>query len=124
MFESICLTMNCFTDTCCQWEPAQRQRTKVERSLQTSLTQTAKSWSRCLRQAVCEWALNGPKGTGRKLRRHLGEKQTYSKTKVETRPLSLILYSNMVALYVSFRSTAQIIMRLLFFNFSVKSILN
>ena len=46
---------------CWRWERAQRPRTKVERSLQTSSTQTTKIWSNCLRPAACERVPNGPK---------------------------------------------------------------
>lgn len=43
-----------YSDTFCQREQAQRQKMKVEKSLQTSSTQTARSWSNYLRPGVCD----------------------------------------------------------------------
>lgn len=59
------------SDICWQWEPAQRWRMKVEKNLQTSSTQTAKSWPDCLKCSVCECAPNGPKR-----KRHQRRQQT------------------------------------------------
>lgn len=52
---------------CWPWEPVQRRRMKVERNLQISLIQIAKSWPNCLKLAVCDWA---PPGEPTTMRRH------------------------------------------------------
>lgn len=43
-----------YSGTFCQKEQAQRQKMKVEKSLQTSSTQTARIWLNCLKPAVCD----------------------------------------------------------------------
>lgn len=58
MLSYICLTalfLILLSVISCRWEPVQRQRMKVEKSLQTSSTQTAKSWPNCLKLAVCDF---------------------------------------------------------------------